>query len=103
MVKTEDVIADIMNRPLSECVQKIDTKEEFCVSMILLSGIIEENPAEGTQRHDDMVHLCNMIGYFISVTNNGEVEIPLDIFCKLGILADDYDNDIEEEEIVSVA
>lgn len=88
---------NIMNRPLSECVKKINTKKDFCIAMVILAGIIEEDPKENTRRYDDMTHLCEIMAHYISVTNNGSVEIPLDIFCKLGVLAEDYDDDYEKD------
>jgi hypothetical protein len=103
MVKTEDVFNvedtfdcdvfnDIMNRPLSECINNFDTKEDFCIGLVVLAGILEESPKENTRRYDDMIHLCKMLGNYIAVTNSGSVEIPVEIFCKLGVLAEDYCN-----------
>lgn len=100
MVVTENMLDDMLNEvfnlPLSEHIKKIETKEQFCIGMVILADIIEEDPEEGTQRYDDMVHLCKILAEFVIVTHNGRVVIPINIFCKIGVLAEDYPEDVTD-------
>lgn len=87
----DEFLIDAMDISLSEYIPKIKTIEQFCISMVVVADITEEDPAEGTQRYEDKKHLCKIMANYIE--EKGEVNIPLDIFCKLGVLAEDYDKD----------